>query len=90
MMNETGKKEIEFPCRWEFRIAVEAPLAAAAREAALRILAAKDPAAEVTAGGNSAHGRYAALRAAAAVGSRAELDELCRALAGIPGFRLLF
>ena len=90
MMNETGKKEIEFPRRWEFRLAVEAPLAAAARQAAHRILAAKDPAAEVTMGDTSAHGRYAALRATAEVGSRAELDELCRALSEIPGFKLLF
>ena len=89
-MNETGKKEIAFPCRWEFRLAVEAPLAAAARAAALRILAARDPAAEVTAGESSARGRYAALRAAAAVASREELDAVCRELATVPGFKLLF
>ena len=89
-METNGKKELAFPCRWEFRLAVEAPLAAAAREAAFRILSAKDPAAEVTTGESSARGRYAALRAAATVGSRTELDELCRELAAIPGFKLLF
>ena len=89
-MNESAEKKIGFPCRWEFRLAVEAPLAATAREAARRILAAKDPAAEVTAGENSARGRYAALRAAATVASRAELDEICRELAAVPGFKLLF
>lgn len=89
MKDNTGS-ELRFPCRWEFRLAVDAPCAAAARERVRAILARRDPAAEVAPGESSARGRYAALRASARMPSREELDAVCRELSAVPGFKLLF
>jgi putative lipoic acid-binding regulatory protein len=88
--NNNKKAEITFPCRWDFRLAVESASAKEAQTAVLAILRAADKNAEADFGMDSSSGRFASLRASAEVQSRKELDELCERLSTVPGFKLLF
>lgn len=89
MKNNTEKKaELTFPCKWEFRMIVMADQAPAAA-AAVDLIFAPFPDAELSAGELSSSGKYIPFRIVTEVDSKAEVESLCAELSTVPGFKLM-
>ena len=87
-MDKAKKAEIQFPCRWEFRLIVMAETVDSSRALASGIVKeCKDP--QITAGESSGGGKYCALRVSCEVASKDHAKELAEKLAKVDGVRFM-
>ncbi|MBE6355780.1 MAG: DUF493 domain-containing protein [Lentisphaerae bacterium] len=88
MMGKTQNAEIQFPCRWEFRLIVMAETVEKSRaEASGKVAGCKDL--QITAGESSGGGKYCALRVACEVDSMVHAKELAAELSKVHGVRFM-
>ncbi len=87
MMNK--KAEIQFPCRWEFRLIAMTGTAEKTRVAAEAIGQAENAAFEITAGESSGGGKYTALHVACEVDCIERARALAALLAKAEGVRFI-
>lgn len=87
-MKET-KKEIQFPCRWEFRLFAAMETLDKTQAAAIELGKSRNLDFEISIGESSASGKYTALRVACQVGSIEQARELAGELGKLEGVRFL-
>ena len=83
------KKEIQFPCRWEFRLIVDATTSDRSRNEVSKISESENVGFEVTDGENSKSGKYVTIRVACEVDSLERARALAKMLSTVQGVRFL-
>ena len=84
-----NKKEIQFPCRWEFRLFAAMETLDKTKSAAAELGKSRGLDFEISVGESSASGKYTALRVACQVDSIEQARELAGALGKLEGVRFL-
>jgi putative lipoic acid-binding regulatory protein len=86
---EKKKQEIQFPCRWEFRLIAAAETIEKTEAEAEAIGKAENAGFEISAGESSGSGKYSALRIACEVDSLERARSLAALLSKVEGVRFL-
>ena len=89
MSSSNKKQELQFPCRWEFRLVAVAETLENTRAAVEAVNETEKAGFEITAGESSGSGRYTALRVACEVDSLERARSLASILSKIEGVRFL-
>lgn len=87
-MDKTKKAELQFPCRWEFRLIVMADSAEKSRALASGIVK-ECKEVQITTGECSGGGKYCALRISCKVTSMEHAKELAAELSKVDGVRFM-
>ena len=87
-MDKNQKAEIQFPCKWEFRLIVMAETAEKSRALAAAVISSCAQA-QVVAGESSGGGKYCALRVSCEVLSMDHARELAASLSKVDGVRFM-
>ena len=83
------KQEIQFPCRWEFRLVASGETLPLTRNAVEMIGKQENAGFEITDGGVSKSGKYSTIRIACEVDSLARARGLAEMLSRVEGVRFL-
>lgn len=83
------QKEIQFPCRWEFRLIAMADSSEKTRSGIAAVGNSLQKELEIVPGEASGGGKYQAIRVACQVGSIEEARELAGAFGKVEGVRFL-
>ena len=85
----TSGHEIRFPVDWEFRIIVDADLAAAAKPLLAACFEKHEMATTLHEGLDSKHGRYRSFKAPLVLTDREMMNQLAAELASVPGVKFV-
>lgn len=85
----TSGHEIRFPVDWEFRIIVDADLAAAAKPLLAACFEKHEIATTLHEGLNSKNGRYRSFKAPLVLTDREMMNQLAAELASVPGVKFV-
>jgi putative lipoic acid-binding regulatory protein len=86
---EKKKQEIQFPCRWEFRLIAAAETIEKTEAEAEAIGKAENAGFEISAGESSGSGKYNTIRTACTVGSIEQARSLADKFSKLDGVRFL-